>query len=141
MIWRLNDSWPILYFAVVDYYLETKVAYDYLRRAYAPLLVCFERTPDSIAVWVVNDTSVSVAGRLHLRHRRFDGAQLGELSAEIALAPGEARRCLDATPLGVINLRKENSGGALQRPDGDMSPDSRALSASTTGDAQRRCPR
>lgn len=107
MIWRLNDSWPIIYFAVVDYYLETKIAYDFLRRAYAPLLVCFERTQDAIAAWVVNDTPEPVEGQLLLRHLRFDGTVMGELSAEVALTPGEARRCLDATPLGVISLRKE----------------------------------
>jgi beta-mannosidase len=107
MIWRLNDAWPILYFAVVDYYLEPKIAYYYLRRAYAPVQVCFEQTNDDVFVWVVNDSPHPVSGRLVLNHQRFDGTQRGEISAAVNVQPGEAQRCLDAAPLGFINMRGE----------------------------------
>jgi beta-mannosidase len=107
MIWRLNDAWPILYFAVVDYYLEPKIAFYYLRRAYAPVLVCFEHTQDDLYVWVVNDSPDPVSGRLVLKHKRFDGTQRGEISAEVTVPPGKALRCLDAASLGFINLRGE----------------------------------
>jgi beta-mannosidase len=106
-IWRLNDTWPIIYWSAVDYYLEPKVAYYFLRRAYAPVLVCFERTADRIAVWVVNDSVTSVAGCLTLRRMRFDGAVLGELTCNTMLEQGTSRRCLDATDLGPIKLRDE----------------------------------
>jgi beta-mannosidase len=106
-IWRLNDSWPILYWSAVDYYLDPKIPYYFLRRAYAPVLVSFERAADRIAVWVVNDSPDPVAGSLTLRRARFDGRVLGELSCAVAVAPGQARRCLDATDLGPIRLRDE----------------------------------
>ena len=32
MVWRLNDSWPIIYWSVIDYYLEPKIPYYFLRR-------------------------------------------------------------------------------------------------------------
>ena len=32
MVWRLNDSWPIIYWSIIDYYLEPKIPYYYLRR-------------------------------------------------------------------------------------------------------------
>ena len=66
MIWRLNNSWPIIYYAVVDYYLEPKIAYSFIKRAYAPVLVSFERTPDAIHVWVTNDSPQEVSRRAHL---------------------------------------------------------------------------
>ena len=43
MVWRLNDSWPIVYWSIIDYYLEPKIAYYYLRRSYHPVLVTFDR--------------------------------------------------------------------------------------------------
>jgi beta-galactosidase/beta-glucuronidase len=46
--WRLNDSWPMIYSSVIDYYLEPKIAYYFLRRAYKPMLVSFEKTQDQI---------------------------------------------------------------------------------------------
>jgi hypothetical protein len=106
-IWRLNDSWPIIYWSAVDYYLEPKIAYYYLRRAYAPVLVCFERTADRISVWVINDSPHPVDENLTLRRARFDGSVLGELSCAVALAPGAAQRFLDSTELGPTKLRDE----------------------------------
>ena len=71
------------------------------------MLVSFERTADRIAVWVVNDSPAPVSGSLALRRARLDGQVLGELSCAVDVAPGEARRCLDATNLGPIRLRDE----------------------------------
>ena len=107
IVWRLNDAWPILYWSVIDYYLEPKIAFYFLRRAYDPVLVCFEKTADRIAAWVVNDSPDPVAGELIVRRRRFDGACRGELRAEAELAPGQSRRCLDLADLGPISLRDE----------------------------------
>jgi beta-mannosidase len=107
MIWRLNDTWPIAYWALIDYYLEPKIAYYFLRRAYAPKLLSFEHTPDAIHVWVVNDSPDEASGKLTLSHKRFDGTVIGELSQEIQVPPGAAYRGLDAIDLGVIDLRTE----------------------------------
>lgn len=107
MIWRLNDAWPILYFSVVDYYLTPKIAYYFLRRAYAPVLVCFDRTPDSLAVWVVNDSPQPVTGVLQLRRLDLDGTVRGEVAVEVTVAAGESRRCLETVDLGPLVLRHE----------------------------------
>ena len=107
IIWRLNDAWPILYWSVIDYYLQPKIAYYFIRRAYQPVLVSFERTADSIHVWVVNDSTAPAGGELILERRRLGGELKGALKTSVQIAPGESRRCLDATPLGPISLRHE----------------------------------
>jgi beta-mannosidase len=107
MVWRLNDSWPIVYWSVLDYYLEPKIPFYYLRRAYAPILICFERTQDRIAVWIVNDSPHSVTEQLRVQQLHFDGRRRGELTSEVAIEPGEAKRCLDTTDFGPISLRDE----------------------------------
>ena len=107
MVWRLNDSWPIVYWAIIDYYLEPKIAYYFLRRAYAPVQISFERTPDRLCVWVVNDSRESSAGTLSVKRMKFDGTVLGELRAEVRIDPGESRRCVDTVDLGLINLRDQ----------------------------------
>jgi beta-mannosidase len=107
MVWRLNDAWPIVYYSVVDYYLEPKVAYHFLRRAFAPVLVCFERAPDGLAVWVVNDSAESVSGELAVRRMSLEGAVRGELGVEVALEAGGSRRCLDTVGLGRLAVRRE----------------------------------
>ena len=105
LVWRLNDSWPMIYGSMVDYYLEPKIAHYFLRRAYEPVLVSFEQTADRIAVWLINDSPEPVAGPLTLRRLDFAGKSLGQLQTTVALQPGESKRCLEATPLGEISLR------------------------------------
>jgi hypothetical protein len=106
-VWRFNDPWPMIYSSVVDYYLEPKIAYYFVRRAYEPVLVSFERTPDWIAVWVTNDSPEPVSGKLEVQHLRFDGRQMGALSADVRLAPAESKRVLNLTGLGILSLREE----------------------------------
>jgi hypothetical protein len=107
LAWRLNDPWPIVYWSVVDYYLQPKIPYYFLRRSHAPVLVCFERTTDRICVWVVNDSTKPVSGRLILERRTLEGKLRGQLEAQVEVAPGRSKRCLDAAPLGPISLRRD----------------------------------
>ena len=107
LVWRLNDSWPMIYGSMVDYYLEPKIAHYFLRRAYEPVLVSFEKTPDRIHVWVINDSPQPVSGTLEVQRLDFAGKGLGKLQAEVSVKPGEARRCLNTTELGEISLRSQ----------------------------------
>lgn len=107
LVWRLNDAWPIVYYSVVDYYLQPKIAYHFLRRAFKPVLVCFERAPNGLAVWVVNDSAQKVSGDLVVQRMTFDGVLHSEVVIEVTLAPGEARRCLDTGGLGRLAVRRQ----------------------------------
>jgi beta-mannosidase len=107
LVWRLNDSWPMIYGSMVDYYLEPKIAHYFLRRAYEPVLVSFEKTPDRIYVWVINDSPQPVAGTLVVQRLDFAGKPLGKLQAEVSVKPGEAKRCLNTTELGETSLRSQ----------------------------------
>jgi len=107
MVWRLNDSWPIIYWAVIDYYLEPKIPFYYLRRAYDPVLVSFERTDDEIFAWISNDSPETVSGRLTVARERFDGKIIGRLQKDVTLNPGQAKRCFSLEELGPIVKRQE----------------------------------
>jgi beta-mannosidase len=143
MIWRLNDSWPIIYWSAVDYYLQPKIPYYFLRRAYAPVLISFEQTADELNVWVVNDSPEAVAGELRVRRTRFDGRVMAGAEYKVDVAPGEAKRCLSTEGLGAISLRDEFLRATL----GDLSAThllsgerylhlpSATLSLSLTGDS------
>ena len=107
IVWRLNDSWPMIYSSVIDYYLQPKIAYYFLRRAYEPVLVSFEKSQDRICVWVVNDSPQPVKGTLVVERLGFDGKSRGKLQAVVAMEPSQSKRCLDLTELGEISLRSE----------------------------------
>lgn len=107
LVWRLNDSWPMIYGSMVDYYLEPKIAHYFLRRAYEPVLVSFEKTPDRINVWATNDSPEPVTGTLVVRRLDFAGKAQGSIQATVSLKPGESKRCLDTTTSGEISLRSQ----------------------------------
>ena len=106
-VWRFNDPWPMIYSSIVDYYLEPKIAYYSVRRAYQPVLASFEHTPDWIAVWLVNDSPEAVTGKLVVKRRNFDGKVLNEMTKDVSIAPAEARRCLNLNDFGWLSLRDE----------------------------------
>jgi beta-mannosidase len=96
-IWRLNDTWPMIYMSAVDYYLEPKIPYYFLKRACEPVLISFEQTEDRIGVWVVNDTSAPVCEKLTVELWTFDGKMEKRITREVNLAATESKRIVDLT--------------------------------------------
>ncbi len=61
--WNLMDGWPQFSDAVVDYYFEKKIAYDYIRRSQQPFaLMCGEMDNWHLPVVASNDTLQEVSG-------------------------------------------------------------------------------
>lgn len=57
IIWQLNDCWPTMSWSIVDFYYRPKAGYYYTKRVFEPLLISFkEEGPDTISLWVTNDT-------------------------------------------------------------------------------------
>jgi beta-mannosidase len=63
MFWQFNEPWPAIVWSIVDWYGEPKLAYSYVKRAYAPLLVsaAYEKISwqrDDLfeaRIWIIND--------------------------------------------------------------------------------------
>lgn len=96
-VWRLNDTWPMIYMSVIDYYLEPKIPYYFLKRACDPLLISFEQTDDRICVWVVNDTPESISDSLIIELVTFDGEVKKRCSQWVNLKSSESARIIDLT--------------------------------------------
>ncbi|KAJ3216359.1 hypothetical protein HDU67_009627 [Dinochytrium kinnereticum] len=59
LVWQINDCWPCVSWAIVDYNLHPKPAYYTIKRELSPLTVGMERDGDKVSVWVCNSTSVA----------------------------------------------------------------------------------
>jgi beta-mannosidase len=71
--WNLIDGWPQFSDAVVDYYFEKKLAFDFLRRAQQPLLVMLREAQGGKHELVAcNDTRVPLAVRYVVRDLEVD---------------------------------------------------------------------
>ena len=106
-VWRLNDTWPMIYMSVIDYYLEPKIPYYFLKRACEPVLVSFELTPERICAWVINDTPATVSDSLVVELKTFQGILKKRIAKKVELEPGQSGRVIDLTVFGEMVKRSE----------------------------------
>ena len=60
--WQLNDCWPVVSWAGLDYFGRWKAQQYYSKRAYAPILVSAKEEEASAELWITNDTPADVTG-------------------------------------------------------------------------------
>ena len=63
LIWKLADTFPLIYSAIIDYYGEPYIPYYEAKRSYEPVMCCFD-IRDTITLWLVNDSMRDVSGTL-----------------------------------------------------------------------------
>ncbi|WP_205327299.1 glycoside hydrolase family 2 protein [Glycomyces sp. YM15] len=98
ILWQLNDNWPVVSWAAVDFAGHRKPLWHTLRDAYAPRLATFQPRPsaesranaweglvpefDLIALVLVNDTGESYSGSFTVTREAFDGTVLAKAVVE-----------------------------------------------------------
>lgn len=66
--WNLLDGWPQMSDAVVDYYFEKKIAYEYIKRAQAPFTIAANEMQSwGIELFACNDTLKDISGKFTVR--------------------------------------------------------------------------
>ena len=106
--WKFNDSWPQVYSAKVDYFLEPYHAYYALRRAYAPVLLSFE-IGTYIYLWAINDSTAPLEGTVKIRLLHLGlNAFRKEIVREVAVAPGKSAVVVRLDQAGIRAFRREH---------------------------------
>ena len=66
--WNLIDGWPQMSDAVVDYYYEKKLAYDYIKRSSKPFMIMIDEFENWVNdVVIANSTLTDVSGSVKVR--------------------------------------------------------------------------
>jgi beta-galactosidase/beta-glucuronidase len=134
LVWKFNDSWPQIYSGKVDYFLEPYHVYYALRRAYAPVLLSFDKGT-YIYLWAVNDTPGSVSGTVRIQLFHLDRNEMRrEIVRDVSVPPGQSKVLVRLDEAGIGTFRKEHVLHAVLR---DASGRSIA-NAYCLGDIERR---
>jgi beta-mannosidase len=56
LFWAYSDCWGAIGWSIVDYYLNKKPAFYYVRRALSPLMVSFHVEEHGLTLWLTNGT-------------------------------------------------------------------------------------
>jgi beta-mannosidase len=73
VIWQLNDCWPVVSWAMIDFEGIRKPAWHAVRKAYADRIVSFTKNSSGLFLALVNDSSQDWATLLELRRAKIDG--------------------------------------------------------------------
>jgi beta-mannosidase len=103
IMWQLNDDWPVVSWAAVDFDEHRKPLWFAVRDAYAPRLATIQPRPsrpaidaafegdppgkDVLALVVVNDTADAFAGVFTAARKAFDGTTLARVPIAVTVAP------------------------------------------------------
>ena len=108
LVWKYNDSWPQVYSAKVDFFLEPYHAYYALRRAYAPVLLSFD-LDTYIYLWAVNDSREPVSGTVKIQLYHLERCDFRkEIKREVTVAPGKSVVVVRLDQAGIRAFRREH---------------------------------
>lgn len=86
LYWQINDCWPTMSWASVDYFGRWKASHYFVKNAYKPMLVIPMKKENNLQIVVANDNLQNEPVSIILTLFNFDGSQLWtkEFSSEIS---------------------------------------------------------
>ena len=97
LFWQLNDSWPAISWASIDWYGRWKLLHYAARRFYAPEIIVAERKGDATRIALVSDATTALPAQWRVRVFDMAGHELNERSGPLTLAP------LSASDVAVLD--------------------------------------
>jgi beta-mannosidase len=99
LFWQLNDSWPAISWASVDWYGRWKLLHFAARRFFAPQIIVAEHKGDATRIALVSDASTALPAEWRVRAFDMTGRLLNEHGSAATLAP------LSANDVAVLDDR------------------------------------
>jgi beta-mannosidase len=76
VVWQLNDNWPVVSWAAVDFTEHRKPLWYALRDTFQPRLATIQPRAGGLALILLNDTAQPWAGSVTVTRQAFDGTAL-----------------------------------------------------------------
>ncbi len=92
LFWQLNDCWPVVSWSVIDYFGRPKASYFITKRSFAPVTISLVRTGDNVAVWLVNDLTRVITGRLSVSLQNMWGEVVGQSETVVAVGSNRSEQ-------------------------------------------------
>jgi beta-mannosidase len=91
--WMFNDSWPTVNgWGTFDYYLNRKLSFHPVRRAFAPVSVFVADEGDKVGIYIVNDSGLPLTLLLEAGSFLPGGAAQQEPPLAVSVAPYSSRQ-------------------------------------------------
>ncbi len=107
--WQLNDCWPVVSWAGIDYFGRWKAQQYYSKRFYAPVLVSACEEESKVDLYVTNDTFDSINGTLKWELKDNGSAVIIQGLEEVSIEPLSAKNCIQLDFLDLVKDFKPES--------------------------------
>jgi beta-mannosidase len=105
LYWQLNDAWPSISWASIDYYGNKKAFHYKLSEMYAPILLGMdEKENGKYNIWVSNDLQRDIKGRIRVLVEDMKGNQMFAFSEVVDI---KANSCFRLNENVRINVSKK----------------------------------
>ncbi|MBJ7881704.1 beta-mannosidase [Gelidibacter salicanalis] len=126
LYWQLNDVWPSVSWASLDYMGNWKALHYFTKKAFENVLISSYATNDTLKTYIINDKLQPLHGKLHIRILDFSGNELSSVkkNIEVAKNSSEVKHVLDlknfdfdkSSVVIVTTFNDETSYYYLDRP-------------------------
>lgn len=129
LYWQLNDCWPVLSWAGMDYTGRWKALQYYAKRFFNPVAITFLNYRDINFAIMVNDKDMDINGTLEWQISDFDGKILMDGKSEISIKENSQIMLIIQTEQGFIKKHKNNCFiyGVVKDQDGNIICDNTLL--------------
>lgn len=120
LYWQLNDAWPSISWASVDYYGNKKAFHYKLSEMYAPILLGMDDAENGMhKLWVCNDQQRDINGRIRILVEDMEGNQMFDFSEAIDLKANSCYRYPHDINIRVSKKRKNECYARIILMEGD----------------------
>lgn len=121
LVWKLNDSWPQIYSAKIDYFMEPYHAYYGIKRAFQPVMLSFE-IGNYIWLWAINDSPDPVEGTVNIQLFHLERNKAHQkITRKVTILPGESKVVVRLDEAGIGLFRREHIlSASLTNPNGEI---------------------
>lgn len=99
LIWMFNDAWPETGWTVLDYYLNRKISYYYLKRAFQERRMILRTGSQGSELTILNEKPQELVTEITYGRCSFDGSKKTEHTLSIRISPhGKEKLLLDLAP-------------------------------------------
>jgi len=91
IIWQLNDCWPVTSWSLIDFHLNPKLAYFFVKGVFSDPALFIKKVGDQLIVNIANDSGNDINGKLeHEFLNLTDNVVLMKKKEDLALRNGES---------------------------------------------------
>jgi len=105
LFWMYADCWGAASgWTIVDYYLQRKPSFFFVKKAYAPVLVSIKEEEFGLSVWVTNDLLQDFSGTLEFGQKDFFGKEFLKKKIRVKVKANSSKCVVRAARTGEIDM-------------------------------------